>query len=119
MRQAVATHDRAHVPSDFDFNAYAWSAEMGFGTGKLIRLEAVFDEDTGWIFEDSKLAPDQTCELRALKDGSVRYHVTATLEDSKRLDCFLNSFGDGLIRSKKIVLGEAPAVTARRRRPQR
>jgi predicted DNA-binding transcriptional regulator YafY len=119
MRQAVATHDRAQVPSDFDFTAYAWSAEMGFGTGKLIRLEAVFDEDTGWIFEDSKLAPDQTCERRTLKDGSVRYHVTATLEDSKRLDWFLNSFGDGLIRSKKTVLGEAPPVTARRRRPQR
>jgi predicted DNA-binding transcriptional regulator YafY len=113
IRRAVASPDRARVPSRFDFAAYAASAEMGFGTGKCIKLEAVFDA-AGRIFEDSKLAPDQTFERRELKDGSVRYHVTATLEDSARLDWFLNSFGDGLMRRKKTVVGKA--ATAGRKR---
>jgi hypothetical protein len=33
---------------------------------------------------------DQSCEVKTLKDGSVRYHVTATVEDSARLDWFPN-----------------------------
>lgn len=112
--RAMITRDKARIPGDFRFQDYAASAEMGFGTGQRIKLEAVFDA-VGWIFEDSKLAPDQTCEQRTLKNKSVRYHVTATLEDSARLDWFLNSFGRGLIRRKKTVLGEAAfAVTNRR-----
>jgi predicted DNA-binding transcriptional regulator YafY len=107
IRRAVAIPDRARVPTGFDFRAYAWSAEMGFGTGRLVKLEAVFDEAAGWIFGDSKLSPDQTCERRELRDGSVRYEVTATLEDSARLDWFLNSFGDGLLRRKKTTIGRA------------
>jgi hypothetical protein len=53
--------------------------------------------------------------------------VAATLEDSARLDWFLNGFGDGLLRMKKTAVGrvrrgrhaggrEAPGSTGRRDR---
>ncbi len=116
MRRARPTSERARIPGGFDLAAYAASAEMGFGTGQIIRLEAIFDE-SGYLFEDLKLAPEQTCERRELKDGAVRYHVTATLEDSARLDWFLNGFGDGLIRRKKTVIGKAAFGAASRQRP--
>lgn len=104
MRSAKALEDPAQVPGDFDLQAYAHSSAMGMGTGRWLRLALTTDEHAGRFFEESKLSEDQVVVGHALKSGAMRYRVTATVEESERLDAYLNSLGEHLIRRSQRVV---------------
>lgn len=111
MRHAEALNETAHVPGNFDFQRYAHSAEMGVATGRWLRLVLTVDDHAGRFFEESRLSDDQVVSHRALKSGEARYRVVATVEESARLDAYLNSLGEHLIRrSQKVV--PPPACSA-------
>lgn len=101
MRSAQLSSAQAQIPPTFSLHDYARSPAMGMGNGEWVRLTLVFDQEKGRLFTESKLSPDQEIEVRALKSGELRYHVTATLEDSPRLQAYLNSFGSHLISRRQ------------------
>jgi hypothetical protein len=120
MRAAQLSSAPALIPPTFSLHGYAQGAAMGMGHGEWVRLQLVFDEDAGLLFTESKLSPDQEFEVRTLKSGDKRYHVTATLEDSPRLQAYLNSFGSHLIsRRQRRVPAPMPQVAAPSTRPTR
>ncbi len=108
MHSAEMLAGNAQIPVEFDFQGYAHSGALGMGDGQWVRLTLVFDESAGRLFTESKLSPDQEVVIRELKRGAKRYHVTATLEDSPRLQAYLNSFGDSLISRRQRAI-PAPA----------
>lgn len=101
MRSAELLTLPAQVPASFRLREYASTAAMGMGNGEWVRLNLLFDETAGYLFTESRLSPDQEVETAVLKNGKVRYRVTATLEDSPRLQAYLNSFGDSLISRRQ------------------
>lgn len=101
MRSAQLSSAQAQIPPTFSLHDYARSPAMGMGNGEWVRLSLVFDKEKGRLFTESKLSPDQQVEVRTLKSGERRYHVTATLEDSPRLQAYLNSFGSHLISRRQ------------------
>jgi predicted DNA-binding transcriptional regulator YafY len=101
MRSAQLLSAPAQIPPTFSLHEYARGAAMGMGNGEWVRLHLVFDEFAGSLFTESKLSTDQEVEVRTLKSGDKRYHVTATLEDSPRLQAYLNSFGSHLISRRQ------------------
>ena len=120
MRSAQLSSAQAQIPPTFSLRDYARSSAMGMGDGKWVRLNLVFDKDAGRLFTESKLSPDQEIEVRTLKSGERRYHVTATLEDSPRLQAYLNSFGSHLIsRRQRSIPPPMPQDAAPSQRPTR
>lgn len=120
MRSAQLSSAQAQIPPTFSLRDYARSSAMGMGDGKWVRLNLVFDKDAGRLFTESKLSPDQEVEVRTLKSGERRYHVTATLEDSPRLQAYLNSFGSHLIsRRQRSIPPPMPQDAAPSQRPTR
>lgn len=120
MLSAQLSSAQAQIPPTFSLRDYARSSAMGMGDGKWVRLNLVFDKDAGRLFTESKLSPDQEIEVRALKSGERRYHVTATLEDSPRLQAYLNSFGSHLIsRRQRSIPPPMPQDAAPPTRPTR
>lgn len=121
MLSAQLSSATAQIPPTFPgLHEYARSPAMGMGDGKWVRLNLVFDKDAGRLFTESKLSPDQEVEVRTLKSGELRYHVTATLEDSPRLQAYLNSFGSHLIsRRQRSIPPPMPQDAAPSQRPTR
>lgn len=120
MCAAQLSSAQAQIPPTFSLHDYARSPAMGMGNGEWVRLTLVFDEEKGRLFTESKLSPDQEIEVRALKSGERRYHVTATLEDSPRLQAYLNSFGSHLIsRRQRSIPPPMPQDAAPPTRPTR
>ena len=101
MRLAQLLSATAQIPPTFSLHEYARGPAMGMGNGEWVRLHLVFDKFAGLLFTESKLSTDQEVEVRTLKSGDERYHVTATLEDSPRLQSYLNSFGSHLISRRQ------------------
>lgn len=112
MRAAELLTLPAQVPASFRLREYASTAAMGMGNGEWVRLNLLFDDAAGYLFTESKLAPNQEVKREVLKSGERRYRVTVTLEDSPRLQAYLNSFGDSLIsrRQRKVPKPADPSL---------
>ncbi|MCL4688614.1 MAG: WYL domain-containing protein [Burkholderiales bacterium] len=81
--------ERAARPQGFDLAGYVQKGFMDFGSGRSIRLEALFEEDATIALAESPLCEDQV--LGPPKGGMVR--LTATVTETPQLVWWLLGFG--------------------------
>lgn len=81
--------ERAGRPQGFDLADYVQKGFVDFGSGKSIRLEALFEEDATIALAESPLSEDQV--LGPPKGGMVR--LTATVTETPQLKWWLFGFG--------------------------
>ena len=84
-------------PPNFNLKDYIHQGAFGFGDGKLITLKFKIQKNAGKHLTETKLSHDQEMTL----EGDF-YRVQATVIDSKRLDWWLNSFGDAVCDVEKL-----------------
>lgn len=75
---------------DFDLDDYIARGGIDFGSGKQIKLEALFTNEAGAHLDETPLSVDQTVE--PARDGWVK--VKATVNDTSQLAWWLAAFGD-------------------------
>lgn len=76
-------------PKGFKLDSFLALGGMGFGQGKLVRLNIVLDHDKGEHLYESRLSEDQT--ITELADG--RLQVEATVADTPQLRWWLQAMG--------------------------
>ena len=90
FEHATALSEQARRPRGFDLQQFVRSGGSDFGTGKKIRLEAMFDPAAAEHLSESPLSSDQ--RLGATSNGQVR--LLATVFDTPQLRWWLLGFGD-------------------------
>jgi predicted DNA-binding transcriptional regulator YafY len=100
--------DVSKRPKDFNLDDYIAKGGIDFGTGKKIRLEALFTSEAAAHLEETPLSDDQA--IRPADDDWVR--VTATVNDTAQLGWWLSAFGDQVEVIKPAHLRESMAVSA-------
>ena len=90
IRSAEALEKQSNRPEDFDIDRYIASGALGFGEGKTIRLEVIFNAAAAEHLHETPLSEDQ--KITPVDDGRVR--VTATLVHTAQLEWWLMAFGD-------------------------
>ena len=76
-------------PKNFSLDEQIEQGAWAFGSGKKIKLEAIFSAEAGEHLYETPLSKDQTIE--ALADG--RLHLTSTVVDTPQLQWWLLGFG--------------------------
>jgi len=92
IASAELLEDRVEYPDGFSVQQLAESGVWGFGSGKTIRLELVFQAGYGDHLYETPLSKDQ--EIVELDDGHLR--VSATVADTPQLQWWLQGFGGGV-----------------------
>lgn len=96
IESAQAREEAARYPAQFSLDEQIEMGEWAFGSGKKIKLEAIFNADHGEHLYETPLSKNQTIEARP--DG--RLLVTATVADTPQLKWWLFGFGSGV----KVVM---------------
>lgn len=115
--KAVERLDASVVrPDGFDLDAYIASGRMGFGDGKMIRLELLLDADAARHLGETPLSMDQ--RLTPVTDGRVR--IQATVPETEQLRWWIMGFGEKVevlkpSRLRKVMAEAAQAMAARYR----
>jgi predicted DNA-binding transcriptional regulator YafY len=102
IQQAAMLKAAANRRKDFSLEAAIAAGKMDFGTGKRIRLEAIFDAAAADHLTETPLAQDQVMT----PVDRTRVRLRATLLDTAQLRWWLHAFGDNV----EVV---APAVLRR------
>jgi predicted DNA-binding transcriptional regulator YafY len=76
-------------PKGFDLQAYAKSGALQFGQGKLIKLQFRMSDAAVAHLSETPLSKDQIIT----PDGKAHFLVSATVQDSPRLQWWLKGFG--------------------------
>ena len=84
--------DRVEYPTGFSLDQIADSGVWGFGSGKKIKLEVIFQEGYGEHLYETPLSKDQV--IAELADGQLQ--VSATVADTPQLQWWLLGFGGGV-----------------------
>jgi predicted DNA-binding transcriptional regulator YafY len=84
--------EAARCPKHFSLDEQIEKGEWAFGSGKKIKLEAIFRADHGEHLYETPLSKDQG--IGVLPDGRLR--VAATVADTPQLVWWLLGFGDGV-----------------------
>jgi predicted DNA-binding transcriptional regulator YafY len=92
IMSAECLDERAEYPADFSLDKQIASGTWGFGSGKKIALELVFQAGYGSHLHETPLGKDQVIE--ELTEGRLR--VTATVADTPQLQWWLLGFGEGV-----------------------
>lgn len=95
-------------PKDFSLDDYLRSGALGFGEGKRITLEAMFDAGAADHLYETPLASDQ--KLTVEDNGRVR--VRATVLHTSQLEWWLLGFGALVEVLKPVALRRSMAATA-------
>jgi predicted DNA-binding transcriptional regulator YafY len=80
-----------NLPEDFDLQEYIDSGEFEYvvGSGKDIKLTAIFSAEAAYHLYETPLSEDQ--KLTKKRDGRIQ--LTATVKDSQQLRWWLLGFG--------------------------
>ena len=114
MKTVTALEAPAIRPPGFDLDAYIASGRMGFGDGRIIRLEMLLHADAARHLTETPLSEDQ--RLTATPDGRVR--VNATVPETEQLRWWILGFGEKAevikpIRLRKVMAETSQALAAR------
>lgn len=86
-------NEKVKRPKDFDLETYVSSGAFGYPvTDEKIRLQALFDEKTGWHLYETPLSEDQ--QLTPKMDGRIL--VKATVRNTEELRWWLLAFGNNV-----------------------
>jgi predicted DNA-binding transcriptional regulator YafY len=102
MVAAQMLDEPARRPKGFNVDAYIASGAFGFGTGKSLKLEAVFERNAGQHLLHTPLAADQ--RIKVLSDSALQ--IKATVHDNPQLRWWLLAFGDQIEIKKPASLRE-------------
>lgn len=92
IASAELLEDRVEYPEGFSVKQLAESGVWGFGSGKTIRLQVIFQPGYGDHLYETPLSKDQ--EITELSDGTLR--LSATVADTPQLRWWLFGFGGGV-----------------------
>jgi len=106
MQKAKLLDTPARRLPDFDLETYIREGGMALDVGEEIKLELDLAESAGYHLTELKLSPDQTCEKRLAENGTMYYHITATVRDSMQLRWWLDSFGDEVVQTNRSMASE-------------
>ena len=84
---ALLQDKKAHRPKAFDLDNYLHQGGLGFGRGKMKKLEAIFTSKSGEHLYESRLSEDQV--VQELPDGRLK--VQATVADTPQLAWWLRA----------------------------
>jgi predicted DNA-binding transcriptional regulator YafY len=86
---ALLLDESAIYPAKFSIDEKLDAGILGFGDGKKMKVELLFDKDSGDHLLESPLSKDQQCEEQA--EGKLKF--TATIADTPQLRWWLMGFG--------------------------
>ncbi len=109
MKTVTALEASVVRPPDFDLDAYIASGRMGFGDGRIIRLELLLDADAARHLTETPLSEDQ--RLTPTPDGRVR--VNATVPETEQLRWWILGFGEKAEVIKPVFLRKKLIETVR------
>ncbi|WP_395643904.1 helix-turn-helix transcriptional regulator [Rudaea sp.] len=113
ISSAQVREEAARYPKDFSLDKQIEGGEWAFGSGKKIKLEAVFEAAHGGHLYETPLSKDQKIDV--LPDD--RLHVTATVADTPQLVWWLLGFGSGVeVMSPTRLRGKVQAEALSMRR---
>lgn len=92
IRSADILEECARRPKDFDIDQYIAGGALGFGGGKLVRLEVIFYEPAAEHLYETPLSEDQV--IAPFDDNRVK--LTATVANTPQLEWWLMGFGDAV-----------------------
>jgi predicted DNA-binding transcriptional regulator YafY len=107
IKSVAALDDLVEIPAGFSIDEFIASGEFGFGNGKQIRLEAVFQYGAGDHLLETPISSDQI--LTELGDGTVK--LKATVAETQQLVWWLLGLGAGVEVIKPISLRNTLAST--------
>ena len=110
IQAATVREEKTNIPAHFSIDEIIGSGALGFGEGKLIKLEALFSREVGEHMQETPLSTDQVVSLQ--EDGKLR--ITATVTDTPQLLWWLLSLGDGVEVVKPKALRQSMAETVGR-----
>lgn len=90
FERVTVTDTSVKRPKGFTLQDYLANGAAHFGSGKRIRLEAVFDAVAGEHLHETPLSEDQTLAA----DGENRLRLRASVPDTPQLRWWLLTFGD-------------------------
>lgn len=102
--------EKTNIPAHFSIDEIIGSGALGFGEGKLIKLDALFSREVGEHMQETLLSADQV--VTPQEDGKLR--ITATVTDTPQLVWWLLSLGDGVEVVRPKALRQSIAETAGR-----
>ena len=108
FRAVTVLDEPALRPAGFTIDGYLATGVLGYGDGKKLVLEAVFEPAAADHLYETPLALDQT--LTVQEDGRVR--LRAKVLDTGQLRWWLRAFGEDVEVVKPIALRRAFATTA-------
>lgn len=100
--------DKTEYPAGFSLDKQVELGTWGFGPGKIIRLEVIFQPGYGDHLHETPLSKDQTIE----EFGDGRLRVVATVADTQQLIWWLLGFGEGIEVMAPASIREWMAKTA-------
>lgn len=92
IQAATVREEKTNIPAHFSIDEIIGSGALGFGEGKLIKLEALFSREVGEHMQETPLSADQV----ATPQESGKLRITATVTDTPQLLWWLLSLGDGV-----------------------
>jgi len=117
---AQVRDEAARYPKHFSLDEQIEQGEWAFGSGKKIKLVALFEAEHGEHLYETPLSKDQKIDV--LPDGKLR--VTATVADTPQLVWWLLGFGCGIevqntkalrTRLREAAIGMASLYREKRR----
>lgn len=110
IQAATVREEKTNIPSHFSIDEIIGSGALGFGEGKLIKLDALFSREVGEHMQETPLSVDQVATPQ--EDGKLR--ITATVTDTPQLVWWLLSLGDSVEVVRPKALRQSIAKTAGR-----
>lgn len=92
IKKAIRLDSTFTRPEDFSIDDYLAEGHMDFGDGDMIKIELLFDPESGRHLLETPLSNDQV--VSEMKDGRLR--VTATVADTPQLMWWILGFGQGV-----------------------
>ena len=89
FKKAWLRDEKARKPKGFVLDEYLAYGGLGFGSGKMKKLKAIFTKEAGEHLYESKLSEDQV--IKELPDG--RLEVSATVADTPQLEWWMRGMG--------------------------
>ena len=100
IQSVTVLDDPVEILAGFSIAEVIASGEFGFGDGKQIGLEAIFQHGKGDHLHETQISTDQV--LVNMKEGRLR--LKATVADTQQLVWWLLGLGDGVEVVKPLAL---------------
>ena len=99
LRRVKVIDAAADTPVGFDLAQYVRDGGLNFGDGPTVKLRLRMTHEAAMHLRDTPLSRDQTIMLSPRKPGDVI--VTATVQDSPRLEWWIRGFGKQVRRMNR------------------